>query len=78
MVPRVKHIRPSDDYVLHVTFDNGITKLYDMKSKLTESRYALLVDKIIFKMVKIDCGGYGISWNDQVDMSENELWIHGR
>lgn len=29
-------------------------------------------------MVQVDPGGYGISWNDNVDLSENELWINGK
>ncbi len=28
--------------------------------------------------VRVDTGGYGISWNDAIDLSEYELWTHGR
>jgi hypothetical protein len=29
------------------------------------------------KSVRVDSGGYGISWNDDVDISEYELWTNG-
>jgi hypothetical protein len=28
--------------------------------------------------VQIDGGGFGISWNGDVDLSENELWNEGK
>ncbi|SDE35907.1 hypothetical protein SPACI_040130 [Sporomusa acidovorans DSM 3132] len=28
-VPRVRQVQACNDYVLRVTFDNGVTKLYD-------------------------------------------------
>jgi len=30
-----------------------------------------------FKSAKVDPGGYGISWDDDCDLSENELWTKG-
>jgi hypothetical protein len=27
--------------------------------------------------VRVDPGGYGISWNDHIDLSEYELWTNG-
>lgn len=32
----------------------------------------------IFSMASVDVGGYGITWNDEVDLSSNELWEHGK
>jgi hypothetical protein len=28
--------------------------------------------------VKVDPGGYWVSWNDEADLSEYELWVNGR
>jgi hypothetical protein len=36
-----------------------------------------LKDKFIFKSVRVDEGGYGISWDDEIDLSEYELWKNG-
>lgn len=34
----------------------------------------MLKTDAFFKAVKVDHGGYGISWNDNIDLSEYELW----
>jgi len=31
----------------------------------------------VFKAVRVDPGGYGISWSDDIDISEYELWTNG-
>ena len=31
----------------------------------------------LFEQVKVDSGGYGISWNDELDLSCNELYYNG-
>lgn len=78
IAPRIRQVYPCEDYVLHVTFDNGITKLYDLKPKLNEERFSILRDRVFFKAVLVDDGGFGISWNDDIDLSENELWTNGK
>ncbi len=77
-VPRVRQVQTCDDYVLHITFDNGVTKLYDLKPKLIDERFSILRDRGFFKAVQVDGGGFGVSWNDDVDLSENELWTKGK
>lgn len=78
MIPKIKEVRAEKNYVLLVTFDNEQIKEYDMKPLLDDNRFSLLKDKIIFNMVKVDVGGYGISWNDDIDLSENEIWTKGK
>ena len=31
-------------------------------------------DWVASEIAKVDAGGYGISWNDDIDISEYELW----
>ena len=40
--------------------------------------FQLLGNEAFFKSVKVDPGGYGVSWNDEVDLSEYELWVNGK
>ncbi|NNG66406.1 DUF2442 domain-containing protein [Caldanaerobacter subterraneus] len=75
---KVIDVKPVDDYKLIVTFDNGIVKEYDMKPKLNEWPFELLKNKAFFKAVKVDTGGYGVSWNSDIDLSEFELWKNGK
>ncbi|OPJ58456.1 DUF2442 domain-containing protein [Clostridium oryzae] len=77
-VPKVISVKPiSQEYSLIVCFSNGITKKVSLLKKLDESVYENLKDKILFEQVQVDPGGYGISWNDDIDMSEYELWNIG-
>ncbi len=39
--------------------------------------FQLLKNEALFKAVRVDLGGYGISWSDEVDLSEYELWTNG-
>lgn len=74
-IPKIKSIKiNSEDYSIVVLFDNGITKDIDFKGKINEDFYSDLKNKLLFEQAKVDAGGYGISWNDDIDISEYELW----
>jgi len=76
--PKIVKIKPnSERYSIIILFSDGITKEVNMIQKLNEEFYFDIKDKNLFEQVQIDNGGYGISWNDDVDMSEFELWNIG-
>ncbi len=77
MFPKIKSIQPLEGKKLLVTFDNDVKKIYDCASLLSEDAFYPLKDEALFRNVKIDPGGYGISWNEEIDLSEAELWING-
>lgn len=72
--PRIKAVQPLKEKRLLVTFVNGVQKIYDCQRILTLDRFQLLRHEAFFKAVTVDPGGYGISWNDEMDLSEYELW----
>ena len=73
--PKIKSIKvSSEDYSIIVLFDNGVKKNIDFKGKINEELYSDLKNKLLFEQAKVDAGGYGISWNDDIDISEYELW----
>lgn len=75
--PKVRDVQPSRDYTLIITFDNGQVKKYNMQPLIARPPFDILRDPIIFSMVRVDAGGYGISWSDELDLSEYELWKNG-
>ena len=78
MSPKIKSIKPCSDYRLLIEFTNGVKKEYDMNNLInTEKMYAPLKDIALFNSVVVDGGGYSVSWNDDIDMSEYELWTNG-
>jgi hypothetical protein len=76
--PRVESVKPVTEKRLLVTFVvNGVQKIYDCKATMRLDRFRLLQNEAFFKTVTVDPGGYGISWNDEMDLSEYELWNNG-
>lgn len=79
MFHKVKNVYPKDDMIIEVYFDNNIKKEYDIKTILNKwSIFKKLKDEELFKKVKVDVGGYGISWNENIDLSCEELWKNGK
>jgi hypothetical protein len=77
--PKIKSIQvDSQHYILLVLFDNGVVKEIDFKSKLDEEFYSDLKNKLLFEQAKVDTHGYGVSWNEDIDISEYELWNIGK
>ena len=75
--PKILSVHPLDDKKLLVKFVNGIEKIYDCKPLIKKFEpFKPLENEIFFKQVKVDMSGYGISWNDKVDLSEYELWTN--
>ncbi len=77
-IPRVEAVEVIDDKRLQIRFENGFEKLYDCAPILSYPRFHLLNNPVFFRAVRVDTGGYGISWNDNIDLSEYELWTNGQ
>jgi hypothetical protein len=77
-IPRIRSVRPLSDSELLVCFDNGVEKLYDCAPLFTRHQFSRLRVPALFRAVRADPGGYGISWNDDLDLSEYELWTNGK
>ena len=75
--PRIKTVTPLERKRLLVTFLNGVQKVYDCQSILELERFQFLKHEAFFKAVRVDSGGYGVSWDDETDLSEYELWNNG-
>lgn len=75
--PRIVSVEPLEEKHLRVEFSNGENKIYDCNPLLALERFQLLRTDAFFRSVQVDVGGYGISWNDDIDLSEDELWHKG-
>jgi hypothetical protein len=75
--PKIQTVRPLSGYRLLVTFQNNSKKVYDCTPLLTEPPFTRLQNPAYFNLVTVDAGGYGVSWDDTVDLSEAELWQNG-
>ena len=75
---KVKEVTPLEDYILEIKFIEGCTKKYDVKPLFDELPYFTdLKDNDLFSKVYVSGGGYGIIWNEVLDLDCNELWNNG-
>ena len=80
MFHKVKAVSALPKLVLSVQFAEGITKIYDVKPLLKKWKpfTSFESDPDLFSKVKVDVGGYGIVWNDELDLSCDELFANGK
>lgn len=79
MFYKVKNVIALENFKLLVEFENSVKKCYDVGKLFNkyEDFKALSTIKNLFEQVQVDVGGYGISWNDDIDLSCNELYKNG-
>lgn len=78
MFHKIKNVFPLTDYRLSVQFAEGCTKIYDVKPLFDAiPAFKELKEPHLFSEVTVDVGGYGIIWNDDLDLSCDELWENG-
>lgn len=79
MFHKVKSVTPLADHVLSVQFSEGVTKRYDVKPLF--DKYTLFLplkeNSELYSSVEVDVGGYGIIWNDDIDIACDELFYNG-
>lgn len=74
----IKAIKPLENMILEAIFSNGKIKKYDMKNLIKKQEvFKGLENKELFNKVKVDIGGYGIVWNEDIDLSSEEIWKNG-
>jgi hypothetical protein len=74
--PKIIDAKPVKPYVIEVVFSNNVKKYYDFQSLLKMEIFYPLNDYSFFKSFRISSGGYGLEWNDEIDISEYELWTN--
>jgi hypothetical protein len=75
--PKILSVQAQEHKKLLVKFANSIEKIYDCTQLLGMEMFQPLKNDALFRSVKVDPGGYGVVWNDEVDLSEYELWTNG-
>lgn len=79
MTHRVKSVKVLDDLTLVVVFQNGVEKTYDVRTlyPVFPQFKIFELDRVLFQQVQVDVGGYGISWNDELDLDAEDIWADG-
>lgn len=79
MTHRIIAVKALDDSTISAVFQNGIEKEYNMRKLYPEfpKFREFETNTELFKLVKVDTGGYGISWNDDLDLCAEDIWDDG-
>lgn len=79
MFHKIKSVKAMPDYILMVSFVEGIQKTYNLKPLFNQLPVFQDLQHIkgLYEQVQVDPGGYGISWNDDLDIACDELWANG-
>ena len=80
MFHKMRAVHTLSDYRLYIQFSEGLTKIYDVKPLFTKwaAFKRLENEPELFNDVAVDTGGYGIVWNDELDLSCDELYENGK
>ncbi len=74
MLPRVKDVKPGDDYTLQLTFANGEIRIFDVKPYLDRGFFRSLRDKREFNTVRPYLGS--IRWRQGQDFCPDTLYLN--
>lgn len=79
MFHKVKSVNALPDYKLIVQFAEGVTKIYDISPLFEKYNFFLPLKERpeLFSSVFVEQGSYGVVWNDDIDISCDELWANG-
>jgi Protein of unknown function (DUF2442) len=75
--PRICQAKAINDHTLVIEFTNQEIKKYDIVHLLENPVFAPLRQRAFFKNFRVEQEGYGIVWNENIDLSEYELWKNG-
>jgi hypothetical protein len=76
--PRICSVQALPGKKLRVGFNNGDIRLYDCRPLLKEEPFKALQDEALFRLARAEQHGYAVIWNNDIDLAESEVWIHGR
>lgn len=80
MIPRIKSVKPMDEYVLQVVFDDGKSVLYDVKEDIdTLPGYSDLKNiQGLFAQVQLDESRTCLFWNEDIDLPSDTIYEYGK
>jgi len=76
-LPTIISAKVIADRTLLIEFSDSEFKKYDVSNLLDKPMFAPLKNPSFFKDFKIEAGGYGLVWNEDIDISEYELCKNG-
>ena len=76
MNPRIKDVKPNNNYTLTLTFTNNEIKVFDVKPYLNIGIFKELKEQYLFNSVKPFLGS--IQWKNGQDLCPDTLYLESK
>ncbi len=71
-------VKAKENLIVEAVFFDGTVKEYDIKELFGKyPQLRRLENRELFCGVAVDTGGYGISWDDELDLEAETIWEEG-
>lgn len=75
----ITNIKVNGNLTFEATFADGEVVLFDVKTLFDKYPvFKQLKDENLFNKLQIDGVGYGVSWNDELDLSSDGVYLKGK
>ncbi len=75
----ITKVEPKEKLIFHATFADGEVVAFDVKTLFEKyPSFRALEDEELFNSLVIDGVGYGVSWNDDLDLSSDGVYAKGK
>lgn len=76
---KARKVYPLDGMLIGVLFADGTFKKYDLEP-LTKKWpvFNALRSRSLFESARVDVGGHGIMWNEDIDLASEEVYFNGQ
>lgn len=76
MIPKIKSVKPLENYMLHVIFDDGRDCLYDVTEDIKHIKGYEDLKYIhgLFEQVQLDESRTCVFWNDFIDLPSDTIY----
>ncbi|MDR3345000.1 MAG: DUF2442 domain-containing protein [Oscillospiraceae bacterium] len=79
MFHKITELKPLPNLRLWARFEGGDARLYDLAP--LQERWDVFASLStvpgLFALAHTDAGGRGVVWNDDIDLSSDEIWTNG-
>ena len=75
----IRSLSTTPDMELIAQFDDGSVRKYYVGRLIPKYPVfkTLQTDRQLFSKARVDAGGFGVVWNEDLDLSANEIWANG-
>jgi len=74
----ITDVQPKGNLTILATFADGEIVSFDVKTMFEKHPvFRLLEGEELFREVKVDGVGYGVYWNDEIDLSSDGIYLRG-